>query len=98
MCLHTLTLNPHQIQIVELDFYGCKHISASHESICSVYSLSSFINILDRPRCVELAIHNLALVGVLVNRVEFLALQGHINSQIPANSHHPALESFTVIS
>ncbi|OMJ12720.1 hypothetical protein AYI70_g8945 [Smittium culicis] len=40
---------------------------------------------------VPLAIHNIAQVGVLVGGVDFLALQGHISSQLPAYRHYPAL-------
>ncbi|OMJ19088.1 hypothetical protein AYI70_g4941 [Smittium culicis] len=40
---------------------------------------------------IPLAIHNIAQVGVLVGGVDFLALQGHISSQLPAYSHYPAL-------
>ncbi|OMJ20810.1 hypothetical protein AYI70_g3875, partial [Smittium culicis] len=47
--------------------------------------------VLDRPRYIPLAIHNIAQVGVLAGEVDFLALQGHFSSQIPAYSHYPAL-------
>ncbi|OMJ15614.1 hypothetical protein AYI70_g7150, partial [Smittium culicis] len=58
----------------------------------SVYSLPDLILVvLDRPRYIPLAIHNIAQVGVLVGGVDFLALQGHISSQLPAYSHYPAL-------
>ncbi|OMJ09779.1 hypothetical protein AYI70_g10731, partial [Smittium culicis] len=40
---------------------------------------------------IPLAIHNIAQVGVLDGAVDFLALQGHISSQLPAYSHYPAL-------
>ncbi|OMJ22016.1 hypothetical protein AYI70_g3127, partial [Smittium culicis] len=64
----------------------------SQEAVCSVYSLPDLVLVvLDRPRYIPLAIHNIAQVGVLVGGVDFLALQGHISSQIPAYSHYPAL-------
>ncbi|OMJ29228.1 hypothetical protein AYI69_g1277 [Smittium culicis] len=47
--------------------------------------------VLDRPRYIPLAIHKIAQVGVLVGGVDFLALQGHISSQLPAYRHYPAL-------
>ncbi|OMJ26374.1 hypothetical protein AYI70_g224 [Smittium culicis] len=62
------------------------------EALCSVFSLPDLILVvLDRPRYIPLAIHNIAQVGVLVGGVDFLALQGHISSQLPAYSHYPAL-------
>ncbi|OMJ09995.1 hypothetical protein AYI70_g10598, partial [Smittium culicis] len=68
------------------------HIGQSQETVCSVYSLPDFVLVvLDRPRYVPLAIHNIAQVGVLVGGVDFLALQGHISSHLPAYSHYPAL-------
>ncbi|OMJ21490.1 hypothetical protein AYI70_g3460 [Smittium culicis] len=70
----------------------CEHIRPSQEAVRSVYSLPDFVLVvLDRPRYIPLAIHNIAQVGVLVGRVDFLALQGHISSQLPAYSHYPAL-------
>ncbi|OMJ16228.1 hypothetical protein AYI70_g6741 [Smittium culicis] len=38
-----------------------------------------------------ISINNIAQVGVLVGGVDFLALQGHISSQLPAYSHYSAL-------
>ncbi|OMJ16163.1 hypothetical protein AYI70_g6779 [Smittium culicis] len=61
-------------------------------AVRSVYSLPDLILVvLDRPRYIPLAIHNIAQVGVLVGGVDFLALQGHISGQLPAYSHYPAL-------
>ncbi|OMJ22373.1 hypothetical protein AYI69_g5424, partial [Smittium culicis] len=58
----------------------------------SVYSLPDLILVvLDSPRYVPLAIHNIAQVGVLVGGVDFLALQGHIRGQLPAYCHYPTL-------
>ncbi|OMJ16513.1 hypothetical protein AYI70_g6539 [Smittium culicis] len=42
-------------------------------------------------RYIPLAIHNAAQVGVLVGGFDFLALQGHISSQLPAYRNYPAL-------
>ncbi|OMJ14176.1 hypothetical protein AYI70_g8042, partial [Smittium culicis] len=62
------------------------------EAARSVYSLPDLIIVvLYRPRYVPLAIHNIVQVGVLVGGVDFLALQGHISSHLPAYSHYPAL-------
>ncbi|OMJ21368.1 hypothetical protein AYI69_g5839 [Smittium culicis] len=47
--------------------------------------------VLDGPRDITLAIHNIAQVGVLVGGVDFLALHGHISGHLPAYSHNPAL-------
>ncbi|OMJ11355.1 hypothetical protein AYI69_g9862 [Smittium culicis] len=64
----------------------------SQEAIRSVHSFSDLVLVvLDRPRYVPLAIHNIAQVGVLVGGVDFLALKGHICGQLPDNSHYPAL-------
>ncbi|OMJ18722.1 hypothetical protein AYI70_g5188 [Smittium culicis] len=69
-------------------FFG----SPSTEAVGSVYSLPDLVLVvIDRPRYIPLAIHNIAQVGVLVGGVDFLALQGHISSQLPAYSHYPAL-------
>ncbi|OMJ17158.1 hypothetical protein AYI70_g6155 [Smittium culicis] len=66
--------------------------SLDEEAVGSVYSLPDIILVvLDRPRYIPLAIHNIAQVGVLVGGVDFLALQGHISSQLPAYSHYRAL-------
>ncbi|OMJ11623.1 hypothetical protein AYI70_g9598, partial [Smittium culicis] len=70
----------------------CEHIRPSQEAVGSVYSLPDLILVvLDRPRYIPFAIHNIAQVGVLVGGVDFLALQGHISGQLPAYSHYPAL-------
>ncbi|OMJ21259.1 hypothetical protein AYI70_g3581 [Smittium culicis] len=70
----------------------CEHIRPSQKAVGSVYSLPDFVFVvLDRPRYVPLAIHNIAQVGVLVSGVDFLTLQGHISSHLPAYSHYPAL-------
>ncbi|OMJ18964.1 hypothetical protein AYI70_g5025, partial [Smittium culicis] len=70
----------------------CEHIRPSQEAVGSVYSLPDLVLVVfDRPRYIPLAIHNIAQVGVLVCGVDFLALQGHISSQLPAYSHYPAL-------
>ncbi|OMJ07101.1 hypothetical protein AYI70_g12426 [Smittium culicis] len=70
----------------------CEHIRSTQEAVGSVYCLPGLVLVvLDRPRYVPLAIHNIAQVGVLVGGVDFLALQGHISSQLPAYSHYPAL-------
>ncbi|OMJ11084.1 hypothetical protein AYI70_g9929 [Smittium culicis] len=62
------------------------------EAVGSVYSLPDLVLVvIDRPRYIPLAIHNIAQLGVLVGGVDFLALQGHISSQLPAYSHYPAL-------
>ncbi|OMJ10380.1 hypothetical protein AYI70_g10366 [Smittium culicis] len=64
----------------------------SQEAVCSVYSLPDLILVvLDRPRYIPLAIHNIAQVGVLVGGVDFLALQDHFSSHLPAYRHYPAL-------
>ncbi|OMJ15953.1 hypothetical protein AYI70_g6910, partial [Smittium culicis] len=64
----------------------------SQEAVGSIYSLPGLVLVvLDRPRYIPLAIHNIAQVGVLVGGVDFLALQGHISSQLPAYRHYPAL-------
>ncbi|OMJ07056.1 hypothetical protein AYI69_g11579 [Smittium culicis] len=49
-------------------------------------------------RYIPLVIHNIAQVGVLVGGVDFLALQGHISSQLPAYSHYPELVGIHSIS
>ncbi|OMJ14981.1 hypothetical protein AYI70_g7565, partial [Smittium culicis] len=73
-------------------FECCEHIKPSQEAIGSVYSLPDLVFVVfDRPRYIPLAIHNIAQVGVLVGGVDFLALQGHISSQLPAYSRYPAL-------
>ncbi|OMJ27275.1 hypothetical protein AYI69_g3294 [Smittium culicis] len=91
-CFPTVTSNWHQNRIDELDFDGCEHIRPSQEAVGSVYSLPELILVLlDSPRDIPLAIHNIAQVGVLVGGVDFVALQGHINSQLPAYCHYPAL-------
>ncbi|OMJ23284.1 hypothetical protein AYI70_g2369 [Smittium culicis] len=70
----------------------CEHIGPSQEAVRSVYSLPDHILVvLDRPRYIPLAIHNIAQVGVVVGEVDFLALQGHISSQLSAYRHYPAL-------
>ncbi|OMJ11090.1 hypothetical protein AYI69_g9982, partial [Smittium culicis] len=70
----------------------CEHISPSQEAVGSVHSLPDLVLVvLDRPRYVPLAIHNIAQVGVLVGGVDFLALQGHISGQLPVYCHYPAL-------
>ncbi|OMJ16649.1 hypothetical protein AYI70_g6466 [Smittium culicis] len=70
----------------------CEHIRPSQEAVGSVYSLPDFVLVvIDGPRYVPLAIHNIAQVGVLVGGVDFLALQGHISGQLPAYIHYPAL-------
>ncbi|OMJ20544.1 hypothetical protein AYI70_g4043 [Smittium culicis] len=70
----------------------CEHIRQSQEVVHRVYSLPDLVLVVfDRPRYIPLAIHNIAQVGVLVGGVDFLALQGHISSQLPAYSHYPAL-------
>ncbi|OMJ07844.1 hypothetical protein AYI70_g3401 [Smittium culicis] len=70
----------------------CEHIRPSQEAVGNIYSLPDLILVVcNRPRYIPLAIHNIAQVGVLVGRVDFLALQGHISSQLPAYSHYPAL-------
>ncbi|OMJ11845.1 hypothetical protein AYI70_g9462, partial [Smittium culicis] len=70
----------------------CEHIRPSQEAVGSVYSFPDLIIVvLDRPRYIPLAIHNIAQIGLLVGGVDFLALQGHISSQLPAYSHYPAL-------
>ncbi|OMJ11581.1 hypothetical protein AYI70_g9628 [Smittium culicis] len=72
----------------------CEHIRPSQEAVGSVYSLPDLIIVvLDGPRYVPLAIHNIAQVGVPVGGIEFLVLQGHTSSQIPAYRHYPALGS-----
>ncbi|OMJ12452.1 hypothetical protein AYI70_g9109 [Smittium culicis] len=64
----------------------------SQEAVRSVYNLSDLILVvLDRLRYIPLAIHNIAQVGVLVGGVDFLALRGHISSQLPAYRHYPEL-------
>ncbi|OMJ10344.1 hypothetical protein AYI69_g10284 [Smittium culicis] len=69
-----------------------EHISPSQEAVGSVHSLPDLIFVvLDSPRDIPLAIHNIAQVGVLVGGVDFLALQGHISGQLPTYSHYPAL-------
>ncbi|OMJ26192.1 hypothetical protein AYI70_g356 [Smittium culicis] len=69
-----------------------EHTRPSQEAVCSVYSLPGIVLVVqDRPRNVPLAIHNIAQVGVLFGRVDFLALQGHISGQLPDYSHYPAL-------
>ncbi|OMJ07304.1 hypothetical protein AYI69_g11499 [Smittium culicis] len=68
------------------------HRCLDEEAVGSVHSLPDLVLVvLDRPRYVPLAIHNIAQVGVLVGGVDFLALQGHISGQLPAYSHYPAL-------
>ncbi|OMJ19788.1 hypothetical protein AYI70_g4516 [Smittium culicis] len=70
----------------------CEHIRPSQEAVGSVYRLpDNVIVVLDRPRYIQLTIHNIAQVGVLVGGVDFLALQGHISSHLPAYSNYPAL-------
>ncbi|OMJ07842.1 hypothetical protein AYI69_g11304 [Smittium culicis] len=84
--------NRHQNRIDELDFDGCEHISPFQEAVGSVYSLPDLILVvLDSPRDIPLAIHNIAQVGVLVGGVDFLTLQGHNSGQLPAYCHNPAL-------
>ncbi|OMJ22973.1 hypothetical protein AYI70_g2541 [Smittium culicis] len=69
-----------------------QHIRPSQEAVGSIYSLPDLVLVVhDRPIYTPLAIHNIAQVGVLVGGVDFLALQGHISSQLPAYSHYPAL-------
>ncbi|OMJ07320.1 hypothetical protein AYI70_g12271, partial [Smittium culicis] len=44
----------------------CQHIRPSQEAVGSVYSLPDLVLVvLDRPRYIPLAIHNIAQVGVL---------------------------------
>ncbi|OMJ16389.1 hypothetical protein AYI69_g7852 [Smittium culicis] len=70
----------------------CEHISPSPEAVVSVDNLPDFIFVvLDGPRYIPLAIHNIAQVGVLVGGVDFLVLQGHIIIQLTAYCHNPAL-------
>ncbi|OMJ13203.1 hypothetical protein AYI69_g9086 [Smittium culicis] len=70
----------------------CEHIKPSQEAVRNVYRLPDLILVvLDRLRYIPLAIHNIAQVGVLVGGVDFLALQNHISSQLPAYSHYLAL-------
>ncbi|OMJ07933.1 hypothetical protein AYI70_g11874 [Smittium culicis] len=66
-------------------------LSPFQEAVGSVYNLLDLILVLDCPRYIPLAIHNIAQVGVLVGGVHFLALQGHISGQLPAYSHYSAL-------
>ncbi|OMJ25976.1 hypothetical protein AYI70_g529 [Smittium culicis] len=68
----------------------CQHIRPSRIDVGSVYSLPDLV--LDRPRYIPLAIHNITQVGVLVSGVDFLALQSHTSIQLTAHSHYPALE------
>ncbi|OMJ09300.1 hypothetical protein AYI70_g10995 [Smittium culicis] len=64
----------------------------SQEAVGSVYSLPDLVLVvIDGPRYVPFAIHNIAQVGVLVGGVDFLALRGHISGQLPAYRHYPAL-------
>ncbi|OMJ08643.1 hypothetical protein AYI70_g11416 [Smittium culicis] len=66
--------------------------SPSQEAVDIVYRLPDLtLVVLDRPRYIPLAIHNIAQVGVPVGGVDFLALKGHISSQLAAYSHYPAL-------
>ncbi|OMJ27948.1 hypothetical protein AYI69_g2594 [Smittium culicis] len=74
---------------------GCSSVvcdQPSQEAVRSVHSLPDLVLVvIDRPRYIPLAIHNIAQVGVLVGDVDFLALQGHISGQLPVYSHYPAL-------
>ncbi|OMJ15906.1 hypothetical protein AYI70_g6945 [Smittium culicis] len=104
-CAHThfpnvlkaqLQVRIHSLNVKPVAFFPnfscCEHIRPSQEAVGSVYSLPDLILVvLDRPRYIPLAIHNIAQVGVLVGGVDFLALQGHISSQLPAYRHYPAL-------
>ncbi|OMJ16435.1 hypothetical protein AYI70_g6605 [Smittium culicis] len=70
----------------------CEYIGPSQEAVRSIHSLPDLILVVfDSPRYIPLAIHNIAQIGVLVGGVDFLTLQGHISSQLPAYSHYPAL-------
>ncbi|OMJ15890.1 hypothetical protein AYI70_g6955 [Smittium culicis] len=84
-----------QLVVAIRAFIGALTRSAIHvfeEAVCSIYNLPYLVLVvLDCPRYVPLAIHNIAQVGVLVGGVDFLALQGHISSQLPAYRHYPAL-------
>ncbi|OMJ14445.1 hypothetical protein AYI70_g7865 [Smittium culicis] len=69
-----------------------RNIQSASKAVGSVYSLPDLVLVvLDRPRYIPLAIHNIAQVGVLVGGVDFLALQGHISGHLPAYRHNPAL-------
>ncbi|OMJ29879.1 hypothetical protein AYI69_g595 [Smittium culicis] len=59
------------------------------ESCRQRYNLLDII--LDRPRYVPFAIHDIAQVSVLVGEVSFFTLWGYIISQFPAYSHYPTL-------
>ncbi|OMJ27502.1 hypothetical protein AYI69_g3063 [Smittium culicis] len=52
----------------------------------------------NRPIHIPLSIHSIAQVGVLVGRDNFLAMLGHISSQLPAIIITSNLEAFTAIS